>query len=251
LRALLYQKTEYGQRLEAQQLALHKFNREAKKAGQVSPELLLKHILANRTDLSIVDSLASAATPALNYQFFMLLSEKIEKREKSGVDANELVALRAHLLAVQQSMEEQSRQLMDQAMQTLQTVLSADDLHQAVHDNLSRIDDGFMYVLRASIAQAEERGEEEQAQALVAIYDAIRAELDSQMPPEIQLLNQIMTLESDEERRQLLDDEPEMSSPEFLELVEAVAEQAEEGGRQELAEQLNALKAMIAARLSI
>ncbi len=251
LRALLYENTEHGQKLEVQQMAMHKFNREAKAAEGVSPELLLKHVMANRKDQAIVDALVRAAAPALNYQFFVLLSEKIEKREKSGVDATELKALRDHLLAIQQDMEAQSRKVVEQASQTLQRILSADDLRQAVRDNLAQIDDSFMYILSASIAQAEERGEQEQAQALIAVYDAIREVLDSQMPPEVQLLNELMSLDSEEAQRQLLDDQSDLLTPEFLDLVKAVSEQAAENDRSDLSDQLAGLQAMIEARLAV
>jgi hypothetical protein len=250
LQALLYQKTEYGQRLEAQQIAMHKFNREAKQAGEVSPDLLLKHVLANRDDLGTVEALVSAATPALNYQFFVLMSERIDQQEQAGEDASELIALRERLLAIQEAITEQSRQLVEQATQTLQTILAAADTRQAIQENLSQIDDGFMYVLTASISQAEEQGDEEQAQALMGVYNAIREEMDSQMPPEVQLLNQIMSLESDAERGRMLDDNPQMVTPDFLELVMAVSEQAADSGRTELGEHLEGLQAMIAARLA-
>jgi hypothetical protein len=115
---------------------------------------------------------------------------------------------------------------------------------------LDHIDDSFMYILSASIAQAEERGEKAQEQALVTVYDAIREVLDSQMPPEIRLLNEIMSLESAEAQRNLLSERPEMLTPEFLDLVKSVSEQAAENDRQDLSEQLAGLQAMIEARMA-
>ncbi len=250
LRAKLYRDTETGQRLEAQQLAIHAFNREAKAAEGVSPELLLKHILANRKDPDIVEALAMAAIPALNYEFFLLLSERIEKRERSGIDASDFVALRERLLALQQEIDRQSRQVLERASQTLQAILAAKDIGQAIRDNLDKIDDGFMYVLSASISQAEESGDSEQAQVLIAVYEMIREELEPELPQEIHLLNQIMSLDDDAERRRLLDEMPEMQTPEFLELVQAVAGQAADSGRTDLSEQLNHLQAMIQARMT-
>jgi hypothetical protein len=250
LRALLYQKTAYGQRLEAQQVALHKFNREAKAAGEVSPELMLKHVLANRKDQDVVDALVNAAPQALNYQLFVALSEKIDKREKSGVDATELKALREHLLGVQQQIEAQSRKVVEQASKTLSRILSAEDVDQAVQENLAQIDDSFMYVLSASIAQAEERGEQEQAGALIMVYEAIRKAMDQQMPPEIQLLNNVLSLQDEEEQRQLLDENLGLITPDFLELIKAVAEQAAENDRSDLSDQLAGLQAMVETRLA-
>ena len=54
----------------------------------------------------------------------------------------------------------------EQASATLQTILAADDRRQAVVDNLAKIDDGFMYVLSANIAQAEEQGDERSRMAI-------------------------------------------------------------------------------------
>lgn len=250
LRAKLYRRTEYGRRLETQQKAIHNFNREAKKAGQATPELLLKHVLANRQDPAVIEALIGAATPAFNYEFFLLLTERIEKRQKSGIDAGELIALRERLLKLQQAIDQQSRQIVEQASQTLQSILAAENLRQAVRENLPKIDDSFMYVLSASIGQAEERGDRDQAQVLLAVYEAIREETDAQLPQEIRWLNQIMSIEDEDERRRLLDETPEMATPEFLEVVRAVSEQAADSGRSELSGQLERLEAMIASRIT-
>ncbi|UCG23529.1 MAG: CpXC domain-containing protein [Chloroflexota bacterium] len=250
LRAKLYRDTNTGQRLEARQLALHAFNQEAKNAEGISPELLLKHVLANRKDPDIVEALVMSAVPALNYDFFLLLSEKIEKRERSGIDASEFIALRDRLLALQQEIERQSRQVLERASQTLQFILSAEDRRQAVRDNLDKIDDGFMYVLNASISQAEESGDSKQASVLIAIYELIREELEPELPQEINLLNQIMSIEDDTERGRLIDETPEMQTPEFLELVRAVADQAADSGRTDLNEHLKRVQAMIQARMT-
>ncbi len=98
LQAKLYRQTPYGKKLENQQQALNAFSREAKKDGQFSPKLLLKHVLANRSDDEIVQALVVAGQPAFNYEFFVQLSNRIEKRQKSGIDAEELIELRTNLL---------------------------------------------------------------------------------------------------------------------------------------------------------
>lgn len=250
LRAKLYRDTKTGQRLEKQQLALHAFNREAKNAEGISPELLLKHVLANRKDPDIVEALVMSAVPAFNYDFFLLLSDRIEKRERSGIDASEFVELRERLLALQQEIERQSQQLIERASRTLQSILSAEDRQQAVRDNLDKIDDGFMYFINASISQAEANGDSEQARMLLAVYEMIREELEPELPEEIHLLNQIMNLEDDAERGRLIDQTPAMKTSEFLELVQAVADQAADSGRTDLSEQLNHVQAMVQARMT-
>jgi hypothetical protein len=249
LQALLFRKTEYGQKLERQQQALHAFTREAKQAGGLTPRLLLKHVLANRDDEAVVESLVMAGQQAFNYEFFVLLSERIEKRQKSGIDANELLDLREYLLQLQQEMEQKSREIMAEAQKILSQLLSAEDKQTAIKANMGNFDDVFMLVLSASIAQAENRGDMSRLDDLREIQNGIVQVIEQQSPPQVRLINQLLRAESDEEMRQLLDENTELIQPELMELVGAISAQADETDDQELKSRLGRLETVIANRL--
>ena len=249
LQALLFRKTEYGQKLERQQQALHAFTREAKQAGGLTPRLLLKHVLANRDDEAVVESLVMAGQQAFNYEFFVLLSERIEKRQKSGINANELLDLREYLLQLQQEMEQKSREIMAEAQKILSQLLSAEDKQTAIKANMGNFDDVFMLVLSASIAQAENRGDMSRLADLREIQNGIVQVIEQQSPPQVRLINQLLRAESDEEMRQLLDENTELVQPELMELVGAIAAQADETDDQELKSRLGRLETVIANRL--
>lgn len=249
LQALLFRKTEYGQKLERQQQALHAFTREAKQAGGLTPRLLLKHVLANRDDEVVVESLLMAGQQAFNYEFFVLLSERIEKRQKSGINANELLDLREYLLQLQQEMEQKSREIMAEAQKTLSQLLSAEDKQATIKANMGNFDDVFMLVLSASIAQAENRGDTARLAELREIQNGIVQVIEQQAPPQVRLINQLLGAESDEEMRQLLDENTELVQPELMELVGAIAAQADETDDQELKSRLGRLETVIANRL--
>ncbi|HCB50474.1 MAG: hypothetical protein AMJ56_06245 [Anaerolineae bacterium SG8_19] len=249
LQALLFRKTEYGQKLERQQQALHAFTREAKQAGGLTPRLLLKHVLANRDDEAVVESLVMAGQQAFNYEFFVLLSERIEKRQKSGIDANELLDLREYLLQLQQEMEQKSREIMAEAQKILSQLLSAEDKQTAIKANMGNFDDVFMLVLSASIAQAENRGDMSRLADLREIQNGIVQVIEQQSPPQVRLINQLLRAESDEEMRQLLDENTELVQPELMELVGAISAQADEKDDQELKSRLGRLETVIANRL--
>ncbi len=249
LQALLFRKTEYGQKLERQQQALHAFTREAKQAGGLTPRLLLKHVLANRDDEAVVESLVMAGQQAFNYEFFVLLSERIEKRQKSGIDANELLDLREYLLQLQQEMEQKSREIMTEAQKILSQLLSAEDKQTAIKANMGNFDDVFMLVLSASIAQAENRGDMSRLADLREIQNGIVQVIEQQSPPQVRLINQLLRAESDEEMHQLLDENTELVQPELMELVGAIAAQADETDDQELKSRLGRLETVIANRL--
>lgn len=252
LQARLYTETEVGRRLEARQTALRSFQREVQAADNLTPEVLLKHVLRNRNDEHTVDALLAVGQPAFNYEFFRLLTEKIESAAKAHDKdtAKELTTLRSRLLDRQKEMEQQSQEILNRAMGTLQNILDAEDLEEAVQANLAQIDDAFMYVLSAMIAQAERQGKAEQAQSLQRVQDLIVEEAEKQVPPEIRLINRLLQAEDEQKQRQILDDNPDMLTPNLVQMLEALVDQIEsEDQSGEVADEINRLKAMVAARV--
>src|SRR5690606_3507052 len=108
LQAKLMTGTEAGRRLEKQQIALHALNRDAKKAGGLSPELLARHIIANEDDESLVSAIALTGQQAMTYDFFAYLTAEVDRREKAGdkAGAQRLGRTRDQLLELQREMQE-------------------------------------------------------------------------------------------------------------------------------------------------
>ncbi len=249
LQALLYRETEYGQQLERQQKAIHLLSSDAKKAGGVSPKLLLQHVLANRGDFTVVDGLVAAARPALNYEFFVMLSEKIEKRQKSGISADELVALREHLLELQQKFEKRSREVVAQAQRTLDKLLQSTHKPAAVRASLNKIDELFMMVLSSNLEQAEKLGDKERIEALQEVQNSIVQEMEDQAPPEFRLVNQLLSSKDEAAMRQLLDENEALLNPSFLELIQAISGQADESNDKEIVQRLTQVESLVVERL--
>jgi len=248
IQANLYKDTTVGRILERQQRAIHGFSREAKRQG-LSQKLLLKHVLANREDTDVVRALVISGQQAFDYQFFLLLSEKIEKREKAGVDVQEMKALRDGLIEIQQGMERQSQEAMSGANSTLREMMAAQDKAEAVRENLDRLDDLFMMVLSANLAQAEEAGELQRLQSLHEVQETIFKEMERQAPPEIRLINQLVRAETEVQRIQLLNENQELIRPELLQLTNSIKTQAEEKGDVELQARLAEIHSMIATKV--
>ncbi len=249
LQALLYRETEFGQQLERQQKAIHLLSRDAKKEGGVSQKLLLQHVLANRGDMTVVDALVMAARPALDYEFFVLLSERIEKRQKSGIDANELLALREHLLELQQEFEKRSREVVAKAQSTLDQLLQSADKPAAVRAILKDIDDLFMMVLSSNLEQAEQLGDTGRVEALREVQNSIVQEMEDQAPPEFRLVNQLLSSNDDATMRQLLDENEELIDSSFLELIQAISGQAGESNDKEIVQRLGQIESLVVERL--
>lgn len=250
LRAKLMMQTPVGKQLEKRQMALHALNRDAKKADGISPELLLEHILKNLGEPEIINGLVSTGQSAVTYEFFSLMTAEIEKKEKTDKDAaQQLTSLRDDLLEWQNKMREQSEQAVKVAMETLQAIVEAPDKEAALAANADKIDDIFMYALQMQTAQAEQQGDQELVQTLVSIQGLIVQQMEQQMPPHIQFLNNMVRTESLEEQQKMLDENAELLSEDMLTLIDQVIDQAGQTADEALNERLAQVKALISVRV--
>lgn len=251
LRARLMVETAAGRRMEQRQIAIHKLSQEAKKQGGLSPQLLAKHVIANQEDEDVVQALVTAGQGALRYEFFGELTTAIEAAEKKGdkAAAARLTNYRTTFLEIYDEMQNASRQILDEAMQTLQLLLDAPDKETAVRQYADKLDEAFMYVLSARLAEAEQKGKQEDMAALSEIQEAIIGLVEDQMPPEIQLINDLMQAESPAAEAAMLDAHRELLSPELVAMIDQIMNQSTEAGQTELNGRLQQIKTAIQARL--
>jgi len=247
LQAKLMTETETGRRLEKQQIALHGLNRAAKETGGLTPAILLSQILKNQEDPDLVRILAQVGLQAMTYEFFAGLTNEIEREQLSGNQeaVERLSAIRSDLLQMQEEIQDQTRQILGEAQKVLETILAADDMQNALEKNINKIDDAFMYVLSGETARAEDMGPQDRLDKLNALRELLVSEAESQSPPEIRLLNNLVGAESEEARWQLIEDNRELLSPDLVAVIDALQEQAESTGQEELQNRLSAVKALL------
>jgi hypothetical protein len=247
LQAKLMTETEIGRQLEKQQIAIHGLNRAAKEAGGLTPAILLTHILKNQEDPDLVRALAQVGLQAMSYEFFTGLTNEIERQQLSGNKeaVERLTAIRSDLLQMQEEIQAQTRQILGTAQETLENILAAEDMEQALMQNINKIDDAFMYVLAGETARAEETDQQERLEKLNGLRDLLVSEAESQSPPEVRLLNKLVGAESEEERRELVEENRELLSPDLVAVIDALQDQAESTGQEELNNRLAAVKALL------
>jgi hypothetical protein len=255
LQARLMTETPIGRQLEKRQIALRMLGKEAQKSGGLSPKLLLKHVLANQEDEMLVEALGLAGQAAMTYEFFTLLSNEIERQQKARDQeaVARLTGIRERLLALQETLREQSQQMLQAAKQTLDALLAADDKAAAVRANLPHIDDTVVRLLMAEMSRAEQSGRKADLQAMQELQNVIVQEMNQQSPPELELLNELLSVETESERKQLIEENRDLLTPEFLEVLEMIEEQVRQAGpssnSQELGRRLAAIKTIVVAEL--
>lgn len=253
LRARLMTETAAGRRLEKQQVAMKKLSVAAQKEGGLTPQLLRDHVLSYEADEELMKALVAslAAQGALPYEFFQMVTELIETKQAAGEQAvaDRLARVRDEALAIQNEMRQQSQQVVEGANRVLQQILAAPDKATAVQQYIDAIDDVFMYVLSARLAQAEQQGNQAEVNALNEIHQTIVQQMESQLPPEVSLLNDLLEAETDVERRQILDENGELVSPELIQMIDMIGQQLAQSNQPDLNGRLQQIKSMVQMRL--
>jgi hypothetical protein len=205
--------TTYGRRLVRQQAAVESL-REVE-----TPEELMDLVTA--ADLDEATAMAVAARPLLDYAFFEKLTARAEAAE--GDEKARLLALRAHLSEVTQTLDDATRARMKEASDLLRSILEAPNPRSAVRDNIQLIDEVFLSVLSLNLQEAERRGAKDAVEILSMVFDEINAVAEEGLPPEMRLINDLLGASYPEETRALLHERQADITPEFLALLDELA----------------------------
>ena len=212
-------------------------------AGPVSPEELIEELRAIDSDDEL-RAVVVEARPALDYKFYQTLTGKIEAGEAN--EAAQLKALRAKLLKITEELDNQMKEALRNSSQVLQNILQSPDLKKCVADNLEQIDDSFMMVLQGNIQQAAEQKQEQVLRALQTVYQEVVAQLESRMPPDLKLINQLLRA-SPGDRAEYLREHAAEITPEVMRTMAGLVNDLNGSGRAEVANELRGLMAQAAA----
>ena len=250
LRDILLDKTEAGQQVKAQQERARALMGRLQ-AGKSREEVLdiIVEAWAAEDGRQMAGTLAIATGIATDYQFLMLLSQRIDAAADVE-ERSELMELRSFLLEVQEQVQEQQKQaqaqMAEEAQAVLQEVLQATDTAAALREHSEQVDEVFLALLAANIQAAERSGATAAARRLTQIYQQALAIAQDKLPPEMRLLNQALMAPDDAVARQLLRENRELLTSEFVENMKVLERDMREGGRTDLADRMKSLRGQIA-----
>lgn len=222
----LFEHTQIGRNLKNQaveeQQAI-KSLQEASKRG-LTREVLLDLIInaPNETRLS---TLVALARNALDYNFFQMLTNKINTTAIPE-EAQKLTEIREKLLQITAEIDKAIQKQLADARVLLEKIMTQDDLNKALQDNVAGINEPFMEVLETEIQIARQKADLSRINKLQALANAIQEA--SAPPPEFDVLNKLVSAETEEERMAVLKENAEMITPQFMELFNNLLAQGEQ-----------------------
>jgi len=233
----ILENTDYGQEIlktaQEQQAAI-KTLEEASKKGLTRESLLDIIIEAADSEIKLATTV-SMARGGLDYGFFQLLSERIEK--SSGDKQAELTALREKLLEMTHEIDEAVKEQEALSSQALDEILAAEDIEEATMQALPAVNEIFLEVLRRRIKKA--RTEEDQARLEKLQKVASTIQKVSAPGANIELIEKLIEAENEQVVNVILEENSDEITDEFMQFLMNLLNQTQgQKGNPQTAEKL-------------
>ncbi len=177
-----------------------------------------------------LEGAVAANRPYLDYNFFMKLTQRAEQAESE--ERARLLALRTKLVQITDDMDRLAKEAMERAARQLNELLQAEDIDAKIQEMYHELDEAFLVVLSANVEQARTQGRDDVVSVLMRIYSHVVNAMERRLRPEIRAVNQLLRMESSDERRERLRQELRTYNPAgFIEMVESIAADLEDSGR--------------------
>jgi hypothetical protein len=193
-------------------------------------------LVANARDDHHITGLITLARPAADYEFFILLTEQIEK--SADDERDRLEHTRALVLEIVQKLDVAAEERTKAAAVLLQTLLLGEDFSAAVKEHLPEIDETVLMLLQHNLETARTEKEDETAKRLEQLRAAIMQALHESAPPEIRLVNELLALETEVDAEKMIKRRVTELTEATLSAMRRTAEQLRSSNQTELAERL-------------
>ncbi|HET9910247.1 MAG TPA: CpXC domain-containing protein, partial [Anaerolineales bacterium] len=196
----LLEETEFGRGLKESVGELEAATKALQEVGQgLTREKLLDIVLQSSSDARI-RAYVSIARGGMDYQFFQVLSERIDKA--SGDEKARLESIREKLLKFTNEADKQLEARYKQAQDFIESLLAQDDVVKAVRDNLNGFSQDAVDVVNQLLRQASEKNDYTRMGKLQKMVEVLR---EVSTPPEVGFIEQLLDAPDDATMSQMLD----------------------------------------------
>jgi uncharacterized protein YfeS len=237
LQQQLFENTETGKQLFSQAKETETAIKALQEAGKdgLTREKLLDILISNNSEAQI-STIASLARAGLDYEFFRILSEKIENTQDQQ-EKEKLTKLREDLLAITDEIDKQIQAQLARSKETLEKILANENIEEELSRQLPQINEAFLQVLQNELSIARKSGDLDRIQKLERVMIVI--EKASAPPEEVKLLEELLAYEDESNLNEMIIKNGESITQEFIDILNSVMTRlTEQTDQEEIAQRL-------------
>jgi hypothetical protein len=223
----LLEETDFGRELKESVGELEAATKALQDAGQgLTREKLLDLVIESPSEARM-RAYVSLARGGMDYQFFQLLSEKIDKT--SGEEKTKLESIRDKLLDFTNEVDKQIEARYKQAQEFVESLLSQEDVVRAVQENLDRFTQDAVDVVNQMLRQASEQNDYTRMGKLQKMVEVLR---EASTPPEVAFIEQLLDTPDDVALDKMLNDNASLINDQFMEALIGLVSQVDQAVEQ-------------------
>ncbi|MBT3368309.1 MAG: hypothetical protein HN416_14245 [Nitrospina sp.] len=195
LQILIIEHSTHGQVLKAETEEIQAAMTSLQELGdQLNQEALLELVTKAPTDTRL-RALARLARPGMDYSFFQMISERVDRARGKG--KARLTEVREKLLTFTHEVDQEIEQRLLAARKNVETLLQVEDMKAVLQQNIKAVDEFFVQSVTQMLDDARQKGDLSLSAKLQQILDIIQ-DL-SGPPPEFTFIEGLLDISDDEE----------------------------------------------------
>jgi predicted outer membrane protein len=238
LQTFLLENTEIGEEIRQQTEEVQAAVNSLREVGEQLTRDKLLDIVVDAPSDTRVEILVSLARDGMDYEFFRLLTDRIDRARGTG--RKRLIELRELLLELTRKYDEEMQARSQQMGELLEKLIEEENISEAVRSILPVVDEMFLRVLNQQIESARTQGDIERSSKLQQVLKVI--EEASEPPPEVALIEEFLNAPDDNALHQLFVEHHKEITPELISILSNLTLQMEEANQNpELIDRLKTL----------
>ncbi len=244
LQQVLFTETAYGRQLKVRADSTNQAIKDLQETGDKLDRDTLLQLVLNAKDDAYLQTIASLARGGMDYEFFSKLTAAIDAAE--GEEKEKYTKTRESLLTLVQEIDKAVAEEKEARRELLEAILKQDDMEGALYQAVQGIDETFTEIAKQELDAARKSGDFMRSGKIQQLLDLIKKLYTT--PEEVQLLEKMLSTETDEELNAVIEEEPKMKSDDMRALVTSLIEEgtAQNSLKPEMLEKLNRIQKAIA-----
>jgi len=223
----LLEETEYGRQLKETVGEMEAAQKSLQEVGQgLTREKLLDIVLESTTDTRL-KAYVSLARGGMDYEFFQLLTNRIEKA--SDDEKTKLEAMREKLLEFTNEIDKQIEARYKQSQEIVENIISQDDVVKAIQDNAQNITQDVVDIANQMMKQASEKNDYARMGKLQKMIEVLK---QASTPPEVEFIEHLLDAPDDASLDKMLEDNKNMINDEFMQALVGLVAQVDQAAEQ-------------------
>jgi glycerol-3-phosphate responsive antiterminator len=244
----LMEETDIGMKMKGQLAEVEEAVKTLQGAGKdLTREKLLEIFIAAPSEERL-KALVSMTRNGLDYSFFQMLTERIDK--SSGEEKKQLEDLRTKLLDYVAEIDRQVEIQLKQARDFVEQLLAQPDVQKAAQENLDLFNELTMQVVEAMYREAQQNKDIERLNKIQQIIMVLQQA--SAPPHEVEVIQKLLEYDEKDFDKAMNENEKEIT-PQFMEMLSGLAMQMSQQGNEESSDEekatLNKVQALYNAAL--